>query len=140
MLAERISFLFMPCGLGHFIGLDIHDVGGYLPHTPPRSTTIGHTNLRTARTIEAGNVITIEPGIYFRDFLLDGDVPEEFYAFNLSYLNREKIREYQKEVGGVRIEDVVLVTETGNENLSYDLPRTVPQIEACMAGREWRQM
>jgi len=49
-------------------------------------------------------------------------------------LNREKIREYQSEISGVRIEDVVLITETGNENLSFDIPRTVPQIEACMAG------
>ena len=75
--------------------------------------------------MEAGNVVTIEPGIYFRDFLLDGDVPSDFYEFDLSYLNREKIREYQAEVGGVRIEEMVLITETGNENLTYDLPRTV---------------
>ena len=134
MQDKRIGFLFMPCGLGHFIGLDIHDVGGYLPWTPKRSPLPGLSNVRTARIMEAGNVITIEPGIYFRDFLLDGDVPEDFYQFDLSYVNRERIREYQAEVSGVRIEEVVLVTETGNENLSYDLPRTVAQIEACMAG------
>jgi len=141
MLEKRISFLFMPCGLGHFIGLDIHDVGGYLPWTPERSSVVGHGNLRTARIIEAGNVITIEPGVYFRDFLLDGDVPQDFYEFDLSYIDREKIREFQQEVGGVRIEDVVLVTEDGNENLSYDIPRTVHQIEACMAGSaDWRDL
>ena len=94
MHEKRISFLFMPCGLGHLIGLDIHDVGGYLPHTPARRPEPGLGNIRTARIIEAGIVITIEPGIYFRDFLLDGDVPPEFYEFDLSYLNREKIREY----------------------------------------------
>ena len=47
MQEKRISFLFMPCGLGHFIGLDIHDVGGYLPHTPQRSPIPGWSNLRT---------------------------------------------------------------------------------------------
>lgn len=59
----------------------------------------------------------------------------------MSYLNRDKIREYQAEVCGVRIEDNVLVTDTGNENMSYDIPRTVPQIEACMAGQDnWREL
>lgn len=92
-----------------------------------------------ARIIEVGVVLTIEPGCYFRDFLLDGEIPKEFYEFDLSFLNRNKIREYQDEIQGVRIEDVVLITETGNENLSYDIPRTVEQIEKCMAGQEWRQ-
>ena len=141
MMEKRIGFLFMPHGLGHFIGLDCHDVGGYLSHTPKRSPLPGLGNLRTSRVIEAGNVITIEPGCYFRDFLLDGEVPQDFYQFDLSYLNREKIREYQAEISGVRIEDVVWVTETGNENFSHDIPRTTAQIEACMAKQEnWREV
>lgn len=94
MMEKRIGFLFMPHGLGHFIGLDCHDVGGYLPHTPARSPLPGIGNVRTARIIEEGNCITIEPGCYFRDFLLDGEVPKEFYSFDLSYLNRDKIREF----------------------------------------------
>ena len=134
MLEKRIGFLFMPHGLGHFIGLDVHDVGGYLPHTPKRSPLPGLKNIRTARIMETGNIITIEPGCYFREFLLTGQVPPEFYQFDLKYVNLEKIREYMKEISGVRIEDVVLITEQGCENLSYDLPRTVQQIEACMAG------
>jgi len=141
MMEKRIGFLFMPHGLGHFIGLDTHDVGGYLGNTPKRSNMPGLANLRTARIIEAGMVITIEPGCYFRDFLLDGEVPSDFYEFDTSYLNRDLLREYQNEVSGVRIEDCVLVTDTGNENLSYDIPRTVPQIEACMASQEnWREL
>ena len=141
MLEKRIGFLFMPHGLGHFIGLDCHDVGGYLQHNPKRSALPGLKNLRTARAVEANNMITIEPGCYFREFLLTGQTPEDFYKFDLSHVNLEKIREYMKEICGVRIEDVVLVTETGNENLSFDIPRTVEQIEACMAGNDnWRSV
>ena len=56
-------------------------------------------------------------------------------------MNLEKIKEYMNEVCGVRIEDVVLVTETGCENLSYDIPRSIQKIEACMAGNEnWRDI
>ena len=64
--------------------------------------------------MEVGNMITIEPGCYFRDFLLDGEIPADFYEFDLSYLNRERIREFQEEISGVRIEDDVLITENGN--------------------------
>ena len=128
----------MPHGLGHYIGLDVHDVGGYLKHTPERSTHPGLKSLRTARTMETGMCITIEPGCYFRDFLLNGEVPKDFYEFDLSYLNIEKIKEYQKEISGVRLEDCVVITESGNECMSYDIPRTVEQIEKCMAEIEWR--
>ena len=139
MQDKRVSFIFMPCGLGHFIGLDIHDVGGYLPNQPKRSTKPGLRNLRTARKMQAGMVITIEPGIYFRTFLLNGEVSKDYYDFDLSYLNLDVINEYHKEVGGVRIEDVVLVTETGCDNLSKDIPRTVEEIEKCMSGSDnWR--
>ena len=125
MLEKRISFLFMPCGMGHFIGLDVHDVGGYLGHNPKRSIQPGLNNLRTARIMEAGNIVTIEPGCYFREFLLTGQIPEDYYKFDLSYVNLDKIKEYMTEVCGVRIEDVVLVTDTGCENLSYDIPRSI---------------
>ena len=80
--------------------------------------------------------ITVEPGCYFRDFLLDGKLGDDL-QIDLKYLNREKIREYQKEISGVRIEDVVLVTEDGCENFSAGLPRTVEEIEKCMAGEKW---
>jgi len=137
-MEKRLGFLFMPHGLGHLIGLDTHDVGGYLPSTPERSQLPGLKNLRTSRIIDEGVILTIEPGCYFVNFLLDGDVPKAFYEFDLSHVNREKVKEYQDEIQGVRIEDVVLITADGNENLSFDIPRSVEQIENCMAGKEWR--
>jgi len=134
MMEKRIGFIFMPHGLGHLIGLDTHDVGGYLPSTPERQKLPGLKNLRTSRIIDEGICITIEPGCYFRDFLINGEVPKEFFEFDLKYLNKERIQEFKKEIQGVRIEDVVLVTADGNENMSYDIPRSVEQIEKCMAG------
>lgn len=70
MQEKRVSYLFMPHGLGHLIGIDTHDVGGYTVGTPERMTKPGLKNLRTARNMEKGIVITVEPGCYFVDFLL----------------------------------------------------------------------
>lgn len=70
MIENRVGFLFMPHGLGHFIGIDTHDVGGYLPENPARSDKRGLKNLRTARVLEENQCITVEPGIYFVDFML----------------------------------------------------------------------
>ena len=105
--------------------------------TPPRDPQPGLKNLRTARDMKKGMCMTIEPGCYFRDFLLDGNLGKEQLNIDLKYLNREKIREYQAEVGGVRIEDVVAITEDGCELLSYNLPRKTEEIEACMRGDDW---
>jgi Xaa-Pro aminopeptidase len=84
--------------------------------------------------------ITIEPGCYFRDFLLDGELDKNKLNIDLKYLNRDLIREYQKEVGGVRIEDNCYITEDGCENLSFGVPRTVEEIESCMRGEDWTKV
>ena len=78
--------------------------------------------------------ITIEPGCYFVDFMLD----EKFdIGFKVSdYVNVELAKEYAKEVSGVRIEDCVVVTSTGVELLNQ-VPRSIAQIEACMRGEKW---
>lgn len=65
MMKAGINGIFQPHGLGHLIGLDVHDVGGYLNDCPPRPTDEGVTSLRFARDLKAGMYVTIEPGCYF---------------------------------------------------------------------------
>lgn len=62
-----IAAIFQPHGLGHLLGLDVHDVGGYLKGCPERSSKPGLKALRTARPLAAGMAVTIEPGCYFID-------------------------------------------------------------------------
>ena len=82
-------------------------------------------------------VITIEPGIYFRDFLLEGKLSKDQLNIDLKYLNLDKIREYQTEIQGCRVEDLVYITEDGCELITANVPRTTEEIEACMAGKDW---
>lgn len=69
MMDAGINAIFQPHGLGHFLGLDVHDVGGYLSDCPPRPDKPGLNKLRTARALKAGMVVTIEPGCYFIDWV-----------------------------------------------------------------------
>lgn len=127
---KRIGAVFFPHGLGHLLGHDTHDVGGYICGHQ-RSTEPGIRCLRTRRTLEAGMIITVEPGIYFIDVAIEQALcNEDFRRFFGPRL--EEFRGF----GGVRIEDDVLVTEHGAEILT-NVPRTVEEIERVMAGGEW---
>lgn len=133
MLEANVGYIFTPHGLGHLIGIDTHDVGGYLPHTPKRSDINGLKRLRTARVLEAGMVLTVEPGCYFIDALLEPALAEG--SPYRQYLVPEVIARFRG-FGGVRLEDVVLVTVTGVDNLTL-CPRTVSEVEAVRRGAEW---
>uniref|UniRef100_A0A7I4Y167 Xaa-Pro dipeptidase n=1 Tax=Haemonchus contortus TaxID=6289 RepID=A0A7I4Y167_HAECO len=132
MVNARLGAVFMPHGLGHLVGLDVHDCGGYLGDALPRSQLPGLKSLRTTRTLKERMVITIEPGCYFIDTLLDAAFNDPKLA---KFMVKAEIDKYRGQ-GGVRIEDDVVIWEKGNENLS-DVPRSTEEVEHFMALEEF---
>lgn len=128
MLQAGLAGYFQPHGLGHLLGLDVHDVGGYLPGQPERPAEAWLSKLRFARTLRAGMYITVEPGCYFIDILMDKALANE----NLRRFLVVDVYQRFRNFGGVRIEDDVLITKNGNENFAI-VPRTVEEIEKVMA-------
>ncbi len=126
--------LFFPHGLGHMIGLDVHDmedlgdVVGYEPGDD-RSSQFGLNALRLAKKLEPGFVITIEPGVYFIAALVER---WEGAGRHKGHIRYEKLEDYCG-LGGVRIEDDVLITTDGHRVLGPPIPKTVDEIEATMA-------
>ena len=129
MMAANVGAVFMPHGLGHFLGIDTHDVGGYPAGGSPRPALAGYASLRTTRPLLAGMYLTVEPGCYFIDHLLDEALADPARA---PFLVAAAIAPYRG-FGGVRIEDDVLVTEDGIENLTW-APRTPEDVEAACTG------
>jgi len=127
LLNNNIFALFYPHGLGHFLGLDTHDVGGY-PKGVERIDRPGLKFLRVRRTLEPGMVLTVEPGLYLIPALLETAFEDENQS---QYLNEEKLRT-MFDFGGVRIEDNLIVTENGYENMT-DVPKEIDEIENIMA-------
>ena len=116
-LATGISAAFFPHGLGHPIGLQVHDVAGFAESDRggriPRPD--GHPYLRMTRVLEPGMVVTIEPGLYFIDMLLD-EVKKAGNAGSIDWARVEAFRPY----GGIRIEDEVMCT--GGEAVNLTRP------------------
>ncbi len=126
LMDQDIFALFYPHGLGHFLGLDTHDVGGY-PKGVERIDRPGLKYLRVRRTLEPNMVLTIEPGCYIIPALLEPAFKDEEKA---SYLNESKLRE-MFDFGGVRIEDNVIITDDSYENMT-DVPKEIDEIEKLM--------
>jgi Xaa-Pro aminopeptidase len=135
-VAAGAHALFFPHGLGHMIGLDVHDqenIGeAYVGYEPgvERSTQFGLGYLRLARTLKPGFVLTVEPGLYFIPQLIEQWKAEKKNAAFINYKEVEKFRNAR----GYRIEDNVLVTKSGNRVLGPPIPKTVADVEAACQG------
>ena len=114
-VASGVSAAFFPHGLGHPIGLQVHAVAGFA--ASDRGGTIarpeGHPYLRMTRVLESGMVVTIEPGLYFIDMLLE-EVKRNGHADSIDWTRVDEFRPY----GGIRIEDEVLCTDAAADNLT----------------------
>jgi len=124
--------LFFQCGLGHMMGLDVHDMEdlgeqyiGYTEEEPKDTKTFGLKSLRLGKTLETGFVLTVEPGIYMIPELIDIWQAENK---NAEFINYNKVNEYRN-FGGVRVEDDFLITNEGYRLLGNGLIKTVDEIE-----------
>ncbi len=134
-VADGAHTLFFPHGLGHMMGMDVHDMEdlgenfvGYGDELE-RSTQFGTAYLRLARKLQPGFVLTNEPGIYFIPALIDKWKAE---GINSQYINFDKVDSY-RDFGGIRLEDDILITETSGRNLGRRrIPIEVDEVEAMI--------
>jgi len=136
MLEVGIAGLFMPHGLGHNMGIEVHDMEDYgenfvgYDDNQTRSTQLGLASLRMARVLMPGNVVTDEPGIYFIPDLIDLWKKK---GTDKGFVNYDKMKEYY-DFGGIRVEDDVLITENGARRLGGKrLPASPEEVEEAMA-------
>lgn len=130
-VAAGAHTLFLPCGLGHMMGLDVHDMEalgedfvGYTD-TIQRNPAFGWRSLRLAKPVEPGFVITVEPGIYFIPHLIDQWKAEHKCEASIDYARLEAWRH----ANGVRIEDDIVVTQDGCRILGPHIPKTIEEVE-----------
>ncbi len=131
---EGAHALFFPCGTGHMMGLDVHDMEdlgevwvGY--DGQPKSTQFGLKSLRLAKPLQAGHVFTIEPGIYFIPELIDHWLSQKKFA---EFINWKKVNSYRN-FGGIRNEEDFVMTKKGAQLLGKPKPKTIEEIEAVRA-------
>ncbi|MBC8343441.1 MAG: aminopeptidase P family protein [Bacteroidetes bacterium] len=134
-VAQGAHALFFPHGLGHMMGLDVHDMEdlgenyvGY-DEDVQRSSQFGRAFLRLGRELKKGFVFTIEPGCYFIPALIDQWKAENKFS---EFINYDLVESY-KDFGGVRIEDDILVTDDGFRVLGKPIPKTISDIEDIMS-------
>ncbi len=128
--------LFFQCGLGHMMGLDVHDMEdigeayvGY-DETVQRNKQFGICYLRMAKALQPGYVMTVEPGLYFIPALIDQWKSENRHAEFINYKEVDHFRQ----IGGLRVEDDVLVTNDGIRMLGEPIPKTIDEMETAMSG------
>ncbi|MEA4918084.1 aminopeptidase P family protein [Proteiniphilum sp.] len=129
-VANGAHALFFPCGTGHLMGLDVHDmenlgeqIVGY--GGVAKSTQFGLKSLRLGRELQPGFVLTIEPGIYFIPELIDH---WQSNKINSDFINFDQVNKY-RDFGGIRNEEDILITETGNRVLGKPLAKTIEEVE-----------
>lgn len=134
-VAAGAHALFLPHGLGHMLGMDVHDMEGLgqvyvgFDETIQPSTQFGLASLRLGRELKPGFVVTNEPGIYFIPELISKWKSEKMFT---QFINYNKVDDYVN-FGGIRIEDDILVTENGHRILGKKpIPKTVKDVEAIM--------
>ncbi len=131
-VAAGAHTLFFPTGVGHMLGLDVHDMEplgeDYVGYTDTiqRNPEFGWRSLRLAKAVEPGFVITVEPGIYFIGPLIDRWRAENKHSRFIDYAKLEAWRGF----GGIRIEDSILITDTGCRVLGPHIPKTIDEVES----------
>jgi Xaa-Pro aminopeptidase len=132
-----VHTLFFQCGLGHMMGLDVHDMEnlgeenvGY-NKIITKSKAFGFKSLRLGKELEEGFVLTIEPGIYIIPELIDQWRAEKKL---IDFINYEKINSMFRDFGGIRVEEDFIITAAGSRLLGKPLAKTIAAIEAVRAG------
>jgi Xaa-Pro aminopeptidase len=130
-VAHDVHTLFFQCGLGHMMGMDVHDMENlgeqYVGYTEDlkKGTAFGWKSLRLGRALEPGFVVTVEPGLYLIPTLIDRWKAENKLSQFINYHELEKLRDFT----GVRIEDDIVITEHGSRILGKELVKSVAGVE-----------